>query len=245
LAHGSRRGDETPRGAAALACRLSRRLGGLPVTVAYLEYLSPSLPEAARVLLAQGIDALVVQPLLLGEGQHWQEAVALAGELSARWPGLPVLVGRPLARHPLLASLVAARAAALLQGQPRPWGLLLVKAYTRYDGGDLDWARALAEATAQAIAGGCRAAVAQSGPGPPTLAEAAEALLPQVATLLVFPCLLFRGKIWEQDVAPAVAALRRHHPHRRILISGPLGPDEAIATMLWERVREVLDRCPP
>ncbi|HXG42199.1 MAG TPA: sirohydrochlorin chelatase [Dehalococcoidia bacterium] len=243
LAHGSRRGDDTPRGASALAHELSRRLGGLPVTVAYLEALTPSPPEAARLLLAQGVDLLVVQPLLLGEGQHRQEACAVARELARLWPGLEVLSGRPLARHPLLASLVARRAEALLRGQRQPWGLLLVKAYTRYNGGDLGWAQSLAEAAAEALAGECRAAVAQSGPGPPTLAEAGEELLPHVSTLLVFPCLLFRGKIWEQDVVPAVEDLRRRHPHKGILLSGPLGPDQAVATMLWDRVREVLAGC--
>lgn len=214
------------------------------MAVAYLEALSPSPSEAARTLLDQGVDALVVQPLLLGEGQHRQEVCGVAQQLSRLWPGLQVHSGRPLARHPLLASLVARRAAKLLDGQPRPWGLLLVKAYTRYNGGDLGWAQDLAEAAARAIAGGCRTAVAQSGPGPPALAEAAETLLPEVATLLVFPCLFFRGKIWEQDIAPAVEDLQRRHPRKRILLAGPLGPDPELTVMLWERVREVLEGCP-
>ncbi len=214
------------------------------MAVAYLESLSPGLAEAACDLLSRGADSLVVQPLLLGEGQHWREAVSLAEGLARRWPGVSVRVGRPLARHPGLTALVARRVAAALEGQPAPWGLLLVKAYTRYDGGDLGWARDLASAVARALGRPCRAAAVQSGPGPEPLLTEGEALLAEAPTLAVFPCLLFPGKILRQDVLPATEALRQRHPDRRILLLDTIGSDQALTTLLWERVREVLEPCP-
>lgn len=214
------------------------------MTVAYLEALRPTLPEAARALVSAGVDRLVVQPLLLGEGQHWREAEALAEGLRREWPHLDVVTGRPLARHPSLSPLLAERALALLEGYPGPWGLLLVKAYTRFNGGDMVWARDLANEVGRALGRDCAVAVAQSGAGPPTIAEAGAALLGQAETVAVLPCLLFRGKIWAQDVVPAVEALRERHPGKRILLSGPIGIDATLVEMLAQRVREVLAGCP-
>lgn len=243
LAHGSRRGDETPRGATLAARRLASLLAGPPVTVAYLEALRPTLAEAAGTLVAAGVDPLVVQPLLLGEGQHWHEATTLAEELEQRWPGLSVVVGRPLARHPALPSLLAARALSLLEDQPKPWGLLLVKAYTRFNGGDLGWAQDLARAVGQELGDGHLLAVAQSGAGPPSVEEAGEGLMAQAETVVVLPCLLFRGKIWGLDIVPAVDRLRSRHPAKRILLLEPMGVDARLVEMLADRVREALAGC--
>jgi len=244
LAHGSRRGDETPRGTVLAARWLSSLLDGVPVTVAYLESLRPTLAEATEPLVAVGVDTLVVQPLLLGEGQHWHEVATLAEDLERRWPGLSVVVGRPLARHPALPMMLAHRALVLLKGQPQPWGLLLVKAYTRFNGGDLGWAYDLARAVGQALGGGLRVAVAQSGAGPPSVEEAGEGLAALAETVAVMPCILFRGKIWGQDIIPAVDALRERYPTKRVLLSEPIGVDERLVGMLADRVREVLAWCP-
>jgi len=73
---------------------------GVPVTVAYLAALRPTLAE----------------------------------ELERRRPGLSVVVGRPLARHPVLLSLLADWALSLLEDQPGPW--------------DCSWSRPIAGSTA-------------------------------------------------------------------------------------------------
>jgi len=228
-------------GTAWLAHRLSEFLG-MMVTPAFLEALEPSPRDAVSHLLDQGVGMVVLQPLLLGEGQHLQEIRGVAQELSTCM-GLQVLVGESLARHPYLASLVARRAQDLLAGQPNPQSLLIVKAFTRYQGGDLAWATDLAFRVAHILGDGCVVAIAQSGKGPPRVQDVGQALLSTAETLAVLPCVLFGGKTWE-EIANAVAELRSRYGEKRILMGEAIGPCDEVVAMLAQRVGEVLLGCP-
>jgi sirohydrochlorin cobaltochelatase len=69
FAHGAR----DPRWAGpfeAVAATLRQQRPGLPVRLAYLEFMAPSLPEAAGALAAQGCRQVQVLPLFLGTGGH-------------------------------------------------------------------------------------------------------------------------------------------------------------------------------
>ncbi|MFY7914072.1 MAG: sirohydrochlorin chelatase, partial [Rubrivivax sp.] len=69
FAHGAR----DPRWAGpfeAIAASLRQQRPGLPVRLAYLEFMSPSLPDAAGELAAQGCQQVQVLPLFLGTGGH-------------------------------------------------------------------------------------------------------------------------------------------------------------------------------
>ncbi|GBD14311.1 hypothetical protein HRbin25_00184 [bacterium HR25] len=223
-----------------LASGLADRLGGdVPVGVAYLEAMRPTLAEAAAQQVGQGVDCLLVQPFLLGEGQHPLEARCLAQALRERWPGLQVALGRPLARHPLLLEVLLERLRGLLDGEEGPWGVVLVKAFTRLKGGDLGWLEELADGLSRRLGPGFRVAAAQSGPGPPSIAQAAATLAPHVRALAVFPCLFFEGKIWGRDIAPAVESLRKEWRQGPVVLGRPLGVDERITAVVWERVREL------
>lgn len=50
--------------------RDSLRSEGLRVELAYLEMMTPSLNDAARVLVAEGIEVVTVVPLFLAQGKH-------------------------------------------------------------------------------------------------------------------------------------------------------------------------------
>jgi sirohydrochlorin cobaltochelatase len=64
------------------------------IELAYLEFQSPGLPEAARVLAAEGVTAIRVVPLFFGRGGHLREAVPRLIDATARsMPGVRFELG--------------------------------------------------------------------------------------------------------------------------------------------------------
>lgn len=76
----------------AAAERLRQRAaaqGGTAVSLAFLEFMSPTLPEAGDALAAQGCTQVTVVPLFLGAGGHVRKDLpALMAEMAARHPGV-------------------------------------------------------------------------------------------------------------------------------------------------------------
>jgi len=67
FAHGARE-PEWARPFESVRDRL--RSEGLRVEIAYLEIMTPSLEDAAGVLVAEGIEAVTIVPLFLAQGGH-------------------------------------------------------------------------------------------------------------------------------------------------------------------------------
>jgi sirohydrochlorin cobaltochelatase len=67
FAHGAREG-EWARPFESVRDRL--RSEGLRVELAFLEIMTPSLEDAARILVTEGIDAVTIVPLFLAQGGH-------------------------------------------------------------------------------------------------------------------------------------------------------------------------------
>lgn len=85
---------------------------GLRTAAAYVDNASPSIARALRELVAQGVDDVVVLPLLLSPASHSKTDVAAsvqAGRLAH--PGLRLRYGRPLGPHPVLVDVLARRLA--------------------------------------------------------------------------------------------------------------------------------------
>lgn len=60
---------------------------GTPVELAYLEFMTPALPEAGARLAAQGCTRVVVVPLFLGAGGHVRKDLPLLiGQLADAYP---------------------------------------------------------------------------------------------------------------------------------------------------------------
>ena len=53
-----------------LAAKLRALRGDQPVTLAFLELMSPDLPAAVAALVADGCDAVTVVPVFFGRGGH-------------------------------------------------------------------------------------------------------------------------------------------------------------------------------
>ncbi len=71
----------------AVAAALRARAPGVTVQLAFLEFMTPSLPDAGAALAAQGCEQVTVVPLFLGAGGHVRK-------------DLPVLVEGLRASHP-------------------------------------------------------------------------------------------------------------------------------------------------
>jgi len=69
--------------------RAAAAQGDTTVSLAFLEFMSPTLPEAGDALADAGCRQVTVVPLFLGAGGHVRKDLpALMAELAARHPGV-------------------------------------------------------------------------------------------------------------------------------------------------------------
>ena len=67
------------------------RLPEVDVSLAFLELMSPRLPEQVAALAAQGVDDVTVVPVFLGQGGHvLRDLPLLLDELRAAHPGVTI-----------------------------------------------------------------------------------------------------------------------------------------------------------
>jgi sirohydrochlorin cobaltochelatase len=109
VAHGSRdpRAQEVVE---QLLARVSALRPGLRTEPAYVDNASPSVRRALAQLVEEGVDDVVVVPLLLSPASHSKTDVAAsvqAGRIAH--PGLRLRYGRPLGPHPVLVDVLARR----------------------------------------------------------------------------------------------------------------------------------------
>ena len=69
FAHGSR-DPEWAQPFRALRAKLEQRLPGTPIELAFLEQMTPTLPDAIGVLADRGIERITVVPLFMAQGSH-------------------------------------------------------------------------------------------------------------------------------------------------------------------------------
>lgn len=112
FAHGAR----DPRWAApfeAVAARVRAARADVPVQLAFLEFMAPTLPEAAAALAAQGCVSLQVLPMFLGTGGHVRKDLPLLLDgIRAAHPGLRVDLATAIGE---VESVTQAMAAAALE----------------------------------------------------------------------------------------------------------------------------------
>jgi sirohydrochlorin cobaltochelatase len=97
--------------------RLRQRVaqqGDTAVSLAFLEFMSPTLPEAGAALAAQGCQKVTVVPLFLGAGGHVRKDLpALMAELAAQHPGVQWRLSPAVGETDLLIQALADSAWAL------------------------------------------------------------------------------------------------------------------------------------
>lgn len=105
----------------AIAARVERLAPGVPVQVAFLEFMSPDLSGAVDALVAKGVDSIVVAPVFLAAGGHvLRDLPARLAEIAGRHPGLSVRVEPALGGLPSVLDAMASHCVgALGDGLPR------------------------------------------------------------------------------------------------------------------------------
>jgi sirohydrochlorin cobaltochelatase len=103
----------------AVAARVRAARPGLPVRLAFLELMQPSLADAGAALVAEGCTRIDVLPLFLGAGGHVrQDLPRLADALRAAHPGLEVALHPAAGELPAVHAALAETALDLLDHRP-------------------------------------------------------------------------------------------------------------------------------
>ena len=115
FAHGAR----DPRWAApfeAVAARVRAQQPGVPVRLAFLEFMTPTLPEASAELAALGCTDVQVLPMFLGAGGHVrQDLPLLIAAVREAHPGLSVRLAPAVGELDSVTAAMADAALALLE----------------------------------------------------------------------------------------------------------------------------------
>ena len=130
VAHGSRdpASQEVVR---SLLARAAALRPGLRAEAAYVDNASPSIRAALESLATEGVDDVVVLPLLLTPASHSKTDIAGSVQAGrAAHPGVRLRYGRPLGPHPVLVERLVSR---LAEAGARPEDPVVVVA-----GGALD-----------------------------------------------------------------------------------------------------------
>jgi sirohydrochlorin cobaltochelatase len=84
------------------------RLPGCDVSLAFLELMTPLLPDEVAALASRGITALTIVPVFLGAGGHLQRDLpALVERLRAQYPQLQINVAGPVGEDPGVLTAMA------------------------------------------------------------------------------------------------------------------------------------------
>ncbi len=232
VAHGSKDPDSQ-----AVVEELLRRTAvlrpGLRTRAAYVDNASPSIRRALADLAGEGVDEVVVLPLLLTPASHSKTDIAAsvqAGRLAH--PRMRLRYGRPLGPHPVLVDLLARR---LAEAGADPEDPVVVVA-----GGALDpAANADVAHTARLLFEGRRFAsvdIAFASTARPSVPEALGRLRAQGATRVA----VARYFLGPGFLPRLVDKQARSVDGFDVVVSAPLGAADSLAGLLAERFDEVL-----
>jgi sirohydrochlorin cobaltochelatase len=99
--------------------RVAERAPGVPVRLAYLEFMSPDLAGAAEALVHDGCDAVAVQPMFLGTGGHVRKDLPLLLDgLHERWPAVAFTLRTAIGEVDSVMQAMADAAAAAIDEDP-------------------------------------------------------------------------------------------------------------------------------
>ena len=120
FAHGAR----DPRWAEpfeAIAARARAQQPTCQVQLAYLELMSPTLPEAGAALAARGCERIDIVPLFLGAGGHVRKDLpVLVDALRAAHPRIRWQLQRPIGEQPSVIDAIADAALSSLSDELPP-----------------------------------------------------------------------------------------------------------------------------
>lgn len=103
----------------AVAARVREARPGVPVRLAYLEFMAPNLPDAGAELASAGCTRIEVVPMFLGAGGHVRKDLPLLLEqVRAAHPGLRVTLHTAVGEIDSVMAAMAMAALATLADPP-------------------------------------------------------------------------------------------------------------------------------
>lgn len=88
-----------------------QRMSTVPVELAFLEFMAPTLPERAAELIAQGADKIVVLPMFIARGGHLKkETPEMLDMLRSTYPEVEFSLGNAIGEHELVVQAMASAA---------------------------------------------------------------------------------------------------------------------------------------
>ena len=78
-----------------------------PITLAYLEFMSPTLEDAIASVCAEGASSVTVFPLFLAQGTHLKQDVPrMLDEIRAGYPNIPIALDAAIGEVPELLDAI-------------------------------------------------------------------------------------------------------------------------------------------
>ena len=90
---------------------IRQRTSTTPVELAFLEFMTPTLPDCAAGLIAQGADKIVVMPMFIARGGHLKkETPEMLDALRLTYPNIEFSLGTAIGEHELVVQAMATAA---------------------------------------------------------------------------------------------------------------------------------------
>jgi sirohydrochlorin cobaltochelatase len=110
FAHGAR-DPEWAKPLRHISATIAARDPALPVRLAFLEFMTPSLADAVATLIHDGITRITLVPLFLAQGGHLKHDLPiLLDEIRARHPRVTIQVTEAIGDAPELVTAISERA---------------------------------------------------------------------------------------------------------------------------------------
>jgi sirohydrochlorin cobaltochelatase len=218
--------------------QVAQALPGTPVAGCFLERVDPDIPTALEAMARQGLQDVVLVPLLLFSAGHAERDVPAAAAWAAGRSGLRVRQSAVLGCHPEILALSAQRflQAATPDYTPDDALWLLVGRGSREAGATAALSRFAA--ARRALTPVARSMVALLGMAHPRV----ERVLPEIAamdyrTVVVQPHLLYPGTLLNR-LRRLVDEQDRSQSRQQWILAECLGCDRAIARVVVQRFHE-------
>ncbi len=240
VGHGTRDEVGTAQFVELAAC-LSESLHPIPVEPALLEFQRPTIPQAWESLVSGGAEHIHVAPLLLFAAGHAKQDIPdIVADCQSKTPKVSFDQSRPISRHRSIIELVVRRLEGTfekLETPPSRTAVVMVGRGSHDPCAQADM-RVLSEVVSRRVAAAwtTTAFYAMAQPRLPDVLERVAGS-GQCDAIVVFPHLLFEGRLYQSIVRQTEQAAQKH-PQVRLLTSPYLGPDPLVAEAIAARIAQ-------
>lgn len=85
-----------------------QRVADMPVELAFLEFMAPTLTDCAKALVEGGAQKVVVMPMFIARGGHLKnEAPLMIESLRSTYPGVEFLLGGAIGENEIVVQAMA------------------------------------------------------------------------------------------------------------------------------------------